>query len=371
MTHAIIFAALGLTAALLGATLLAISNVKNAELSRKTGLVLALSGVAVASVSGLYELATTGESGADANTQQVAGGFRKTQNDGSAYAKLTAYLKEAATKPPPMSQRPPQTKSLPTVDVMIARLAARLEKSPNDAEGWRMLGWSYSRTGDNQKAADAYAKAIKLRGDAAGWQSAYGEVLVQAADGVVTSDAGRAFDAAIKIDSSDQRARFYKGLAKQQAGDERGALDDWIVLLNDNPEPNPSTADLRTRVAALANKIGVDVSKRLPPKTSTVRSDEVAAPRGPTPEEIRRAQTMPPVERQAMIREMVEGLAIRLKEAPRDPDGWIRLIRSRKVLKEPDRARETLRRAHEVFADEPKVQQRIVGEAQALGVTRD
>ena len=53
-------------------------------------------------------------------------------------------------------------KSLPDVKTMIDRLSARLETTPDDIKGWRMLGWSYFHTGLYEQAAIAYAKALEL-----------------------------------------------------------------------------------------------------------------------------------------------------------------------------------------------------------------
>jgi cytochrome c-type biogenesis protein CcmH len=51
---------------------------------------------------------------------------------------------------------------LPEVNTMIERLAARLETTPEDIEGWRMLGWSYFHTARYEQAATAYARAVEL-----------------------------------------------------------------------------------------------------------------------------------------------------------------------------------------------------------------
>ena len=59
-------------------------------------------------------------------------------------------------------QRPQLAETLPDVNTMIERLAARLETSPEDLDGWRMLGWSYFHTGHFEQAATAYAKAVEL-----------------------------------------------------------------------------------------------------------------------------------------------------------------------------------------------------------------
>jgi cytochrome c-type biogenesis protein CcmH len=45
---------------------------------------------------------------------------------------------------------------------MVAKLAARLEVEPRDAEGWMRLGRAYVVMGDRDKGADAYERAVAL-----------------------------------------------------------------------------------------------------------------------------------------------------------------------------------------------------------------
>jgi cytochrome c-type biogenesis protein CcmH len=58
---------------------------------------------------------------------------------------------------------------------MVGNLAARLEKQPDDVEGWARLGRSYMVLNEPKKARDAYAHAVKLKPDDAGLQQAYAE----------------------------------------------------------------------------------------------------------------------------------------------------------------------------------------------------
>ena len=58
---------------------------------------------------------------------------------------------------------------------MVGNLAARLEKEPDDVEGWARLGRSYMVLNEPQKARDAYAHAVKLKPDDAALQQAYAE----------------------------------------------------------------------------------------------------------------------------------------------------------------------------------------------------
>ncbi|HEU0159991.1 MAG TPA: tetratricopeptide repeat protein, partial [Hyphomicrobiaceae bacterium] len=70
----------------------------------------------------------------------------------------------------------------------------------------------------------------------------------------------------------------------------------------------------------------------------------------------------------ALIRAMVDGLAARLESSPRDVEGWARLIRSRVVLGEREVAATALRKALEVFKDDPAATRKIAAGAVELGL---
>jgi cytochrome c-type biogenesis protein CcmH/NrfG len=68
-----------------------------------------------------------------------------------------------------------------------------------------------------------------------------------------------------------------------------------------------------------------------------------------------------------MIRGMVERLAARLKENAADLDGWLMLIRSYSVLKEPVKMEETVASARKQFASEPEALDKIASLVRQLG----
>jgi cytochrome c-type biogenesis protein CcmH len=277
---------------------------------------------------------------------------------------------------------------LGSVDDMIARLVARLEAKPNDADGWRTLGWSYFGTERYGDAAAAYAKAVGLDPSNAALRAAHGEAMVRNANGRVNDDAKVIFEAALKLDPKDPRARFFLGLVKEQSGNKSAALDDWIGLLNDAGGADDWADDLKSRILALAGDLGMDVTARLPaaatkpepPETKSsggilgrLQQEYAGQPparteRGPTAEDVQTAAAMLPADRTAMIRAMVDGLQSRLDAAPRDADGWIKLIRSRVVLGERALAQASFERAQKIFADSPAELQHVAAAAEQLGI---
>jgi len=311
---------------------------------------------------GLY--AMQGSPEIPASPQRAASATAEASPDRTALQAQSAQLPKA-------SPTGASTQATGEVDQMIARLAARLESQPKDPEGWRMLGWSYFNTKKYKEAAEAYARAVELQADSAPLISALGEALVRAGGGLVSAEARSRFKQVLALDPSDARARFFIGLAKEQGGDPKGAVDDWIALLGDSKPGDDWGANLRDRIVELATKAGIDVSGRLPGEKRLAALPKLNAPKGPTSEDVRNAQEMSAEDRQTMIRGMVDQLAERLEETPNDPDGWIRLIRSRIVLGERDAARASLKRALDVLSDEPASKARVAAAAQEMGVKQE
>lgn len=252
------------------------------------------------------------------------------------------------------------------VGAMIAQLEAQMQREPGNVEGWRMLGWSYLQTGRNAEAAAAYGKAAALDPANAEYLSAQGEATVLAAQGSVTPAAQAIFRKTLAVDPADPRARYYLAVARDQAGDQKGAMDDWIALVKSAPPGAPWAGEVRAFVERVAAERGVDLAGRLPPSADLAQSP--SAPRGPTQQQMADAQDMNAGDRQAMIEGMVSGLAERLKQNPRDRAGWERLIRARMVLGQSGQAAADYRAARQALSGSPVDQQALREAALQLGV---
>ncbi len=252
------------------------------------------------------------------------------------------------------------------VAAMVAKLEARMKDHPQDAEGWRMLGWSYFQTQRFAESADAYGRAVKLAPSAPGNASAYGEALVQAAGGIVKPDARLQFAAAVALDKTDARARYFLGLAKEQAGDPKAAVADWLALLRESPPGAPWAGELRRVIADTAGRAGVDVAAQLAASGAVAVAG--SAPPSPSAEQVKAVQAMAPTDQQAMIRGMVDRLAARLKANPKDAGGWVRLMRARMVLGDPAAAAAARRDALAALAGDAAGTAAIAAAAGELGI---
>lgn len=221
----------------------------------------------------------------------------------------------------------PEQAAAPSPDVaaMIPQIEAKLKGNPKDAEGWRMLGMSFSETGRFAESATAFKRAAELKPESAESWSNLGEALVLASQGKFPADAKAAFVTALARDPKDTRARYFMAVEKDIAGDHKGAIDGWIALLKDSAPDAPWQAEVRGLIASVATREKIDV-----------RSQMTALPALST-------QTGPAADQQAAtIRSMVDGLAKKLEANPRDVDGWIMLMRSHQALGQPAEAKAAL-----------------------------
>jgi cytochrome c-type biogenesis protein CcmH len=248
------------------------------------------------------------------------------------------------------------------VQTMVAELEEKLRANPNDPKGWSMLGWSYSSIGRPADAAKAYARAAALDPANADYLSAEGDAYVIAAQGQVTADALSAFKAALKIDPTDPRSRYYAALYEDQQGQHDQAMADWIALIKSAPPGAEWVKQVRDFVERVARDRHIDLTGKLPAVAA------LPAPSGPTPDQVQSASQMPAGDRAAMIHTMVDKLAGELKANPHNADGWMRLMRARMVLGEPDKAVAAYHDARTAFANSPNDLDALQKAAQSLGV---
>lgn len=213
-----------------------------------------------------------------------------------------------------------------------------------------MLGWSYFETGRYAEAAGAYRKATTLNPEQAQLWSALGESLVLAGSSGISQDALDAFHKALAADPKDPRARYFIGAAKAEKGDAKGAIDDWIALLKDSPADAPWVSSVRQKIQQTAADAKIEVSAALaalPAPSASAASDAIP---GPNSEQLQAAAGMTPAEQNAMARQMVESLAGKLRADPKNPEGWMRLMRARMVLGDPAGAKQALSDAKAAYA---------------------
>ncbi len=200
------------------------------------------------------------------------------------------------------------------LEALVLRIERHLKEKPDDLRGWELVAPAYLKLGHFDRAARAWTRAMSVGGVTAGRLAARGEANVFADGGVVGPDAKADFERAVALDPDQPRAQYFLGVAELDAGHRDAALARWRALIARAPDGAPWVQGLK---AGIANLEG---------------GPEIAA------------------EDASMIRGMVAGLAARLEEEPGDLDGWLRLIRSYRVLGDHDKAAAALASARAAFA---------------------
>ena len=262
----------------------------------------------------------------------------------------------------------------------VKKLTAHLQAHPDDLEGWQLLARSYLDLNRYADAVEAYRHAAELSGQKPEIVGDWAEAQVLAAGGTVTAQAKQAFETALADKESAPRSRYYLALAKAQAGDAKGALQDWVDLEADSPDDAEWLPLLRRRIADAAKSAGVDPAtlktsagapRKPPPPTppeqaaAPARGAAPAPPQGesnmPSPAQVNEAAKatagMSEQDRQAMIQGMVGKLADRLRQNPDDADGWTRLGRAYTVLNQPDKAVDAYAHAAKLKPDDVDLKQ--------------
>ncbi len=131
---------------------------------------------------------------------------------------LALYLPEANQGQPQLTQQ--------DIEGMVARLAQRLEKDPNNAEGWQMLGRSYAALGKMSDAQAAYKKALDINPNNAQLLVDYADLLAFQ-NKSIKGEPMRLVQKALQIDPNNLKALALGGTAYFEMGDYKKAEEYW------------------------------------------------------------------------------------------------------------------------------------------------
>lgn len=269
-----------------------------------------------------------------------------------ARADRIAFAEEVRTNRP--SQRdaeeslppsPPVAEAAPEYMELVKRLRSEVAQRPDDAQGHILLAQTEARLGNFADAARAQEQLLTIRGTEVTAEDLgdYAELLVFAAGGYVSPEAERAFRAALTLDDTDGRARYYIGLMRIQTGRPDIAFRMWDQLLRQGPPDASWIAPIQQQIGQVAALAGVRYE---------MPAIGGGAP-GPSREDIDAASEMSVAERMEMIGAMVDGLSTRLATEGGPPSDWARLITSLGVLGQPTQARAVFDNAMEAFDGDP------------------
>jgi len=136
-----------------------------------------------------------------------------------------------------------------SMEDMVEALAARLEREPNDLQGWQMLGRSYMSMRNFSGAVSAYQRAVQLEAsENATTLVELGEALLARDNSRIEGETAALFESALAIEPNNPTALFYGGIAALNRDEKVLAAERWEILLGLNP-PAEIEQLLRQRIA--------------------------------------------------------------------------------------------------------------------------
>jgi cytochrome c-type biogenesis protein CcmH len=166
-----------------------------------------------------------------------------------------------------------QAQQLEQMKQMVQGLADRLQKQPDDALGWTMLGRSYKYLQQNDKAVLAFEHAYKLIGDQPEIMLLYADTLAFVNDQQLAGKPAELVFKALAMEPDNVTGLWLGGMAKAQAGDFSAAMDLWKKLEGLLPPGSEAQQEIQGLMAKLA--------AQMPEATAQVESTQTPPPPSP------------------------------------------------------------------------------------------
>jgi cytochrome c-type biogenesis protein CcmH len=128
------------------------------------------------------------------------------------------------------------------IEAMVERLAAKMRENPEDPDGWKLLGRSYSVLGRFADAADAYAKAAVRAPRDAQLLADFADALAMARGQSLEGEPEKLVHRALEIDPNNMKALALAGTIEFNRRQFAAAAGYWKRML---PQVEPGTEDAR------------------------------------------------------------------------------------------------------------------------------
>ncbi len=128
-------------------------------------------------------------------------------------------------------QADPHTLTAQQLEAMVGRLAGKMRENPEDVDGWKLLGRSYSALGRFPEAADAYAKAAVRAPRDAQLLADFADVLAMARGQTLEGEPEKLIARALELDPNNLKALALSGTAAFARRDYARAAATWEKML--------------------------------------------------------------------------------------------------------------------------------------------
>jgi len=161
------------------------------------------------------------------------------------------------------------------VDEMVAKLQQRLEKEPDNVDGWVVLARTYYTMRKFPEASAAYEKLTALIPNDADLLADYADALAMSQGRRIAGKPLELVNRALKIDPNQWKALAMAGTEAFERKDYAGAVDHWTKLQSSAPPDAPIAQQIQSSIDEARKLAG------LPP--AAVAQSPAAKPRATAP----------------------------------------------------------------------------------------
>ena len=162
------------------------------------------------------------------------------------------------------------------MDKLVVGLAQKLEKEPDNLQGWAMLARSYKMLGRNVEAEQAFVRAGAFLDNDAQLLAIYADLAATNANGDFAGKPTQLIEKALRVDPQNAMALWLAGTAAFRGGQFDSAIRIWERLI---PQVEPDSDDsrmLQESINAAYTALGKTAPK-VAAKTPPVQKPEASA----------------------------------------------------------------------------------------------
>ncbi len=179
---------------------------------------------------------------------------------------------DLASQPPPARTAQTQSNSgMPEHDInrTLELLAQRLREEPDHADGWMLLGRSYTSLQRYDEAVAAYEQARKYGGDSPELLIDYADTLIAAKGGGFSDEAGAMLQQALAQQPDNPKGLWLIGHWHYQRGDYREARSSWQRVVTQVQPGSENAVVLQQQIQLASAKLGETAPPEPAPTTGS------------------------------------------------------------------------------------------------------
>jgi len=167
---------------------------------------------------------------------------------------------------------------MPPLEVMVQRLAEKLEQNPDNLEGWMMLGRTYFAIGQPERALHPLERAYGLAPRNPDILVTYAEALAANNGDSLAGRPAELIQAALKIDPQHTSARWLEGLASFQGARYAEAAEQWGALAASFDPQSDEAAELHAYVTEARSRAGPEQQQQEAKTAAEPKREQGALP---------------------------------------------------------------------------------------------